>query len=116
VALAPDGFAGKLGAAALHLSPDGRFLSVTNRGTANHLISFAISPGDGTLQLADRRSVEGSEPREFAFSPDGRFVLIANQRSHAVKVFRRDPRSGAVKEEVQSLSIDQASDIKFLSR
>jgi len=116
VALAPDGFAGKLGAAALHLSPDGRFLSVTNRGTANHLVSFAISPSDGTLQLADRRSVEGSEPREFAFSPDGRFVLIANQRSHAVKVFRRDPRSGAVKEEVQSLSIDQASDIKFLSR
>ena len=43
-------------------------------------------------------------------------VLIGNQRSHGIKVFRRDPASGAVKEEVQTLSIDQASDIKFLTR
>lgn len=113
--LAPQGFDGQSGAAALHLSPDGRFLSVTNRGTDNHLLTFAVSSGDGSLKLVDRRSVEGREPREFAFSPDGRFVLIANQRSHAVKVFRRDPAGGAVGEEVQTLSLDQASDIKFLS-
>ncbi|WDF75192.1 lactonase family protein [Novosphingobium sp. KACC 22771] len=116
VALAPDGFSGKVSAAGLHFSPDGRFLAVTNRGTDNQLLSFRISPEDGTLHLADRRSVEGKEPREFAFSPDGRFVLIANQRSHAINVFRRDPASGTVKEQVQSLSIDQASDIKFLTR
>lgn len=116
VTLAPEGFAGKVGAAALHLSPDGRFLSVTNRGADNHLLSYAISPADGSLKLADRRAVEGNEPREFAFSPDGRFVLIANQRSHGVKVFRRDSASGVVGQEVQTLSIDQASDLKFLSR
>lgn len=114
VTLAPAGFAGKVSAAALHISPDGRFLSVTNRGTDNHLLSYAISAADGTLRLVDRRSVEGQEPREFAFSPDGRFVLIANQRSHGVKVFRRDVPSGVVREEVQTLSIDQASDIKFV--
>lgn len=116
IALAPEGFAGKVSAAALHFSPDGRFLSITDRGSDNHLLSFKVSSEDGSLQLADRRSVEGNEPREFAFSPDGRFVLIANQRSHGIKVFRRDPASGAVKEEIQTLSIDQASDIKFLTR
>jgi 6-phosphogluconolactonase (cycloisomerase 2 family) len=71
VTLAPAGFAGKVSAAALHISPDGRFLSVTNRGTDNHLLSYAISAADGTLRLVDRRSVEGQEPREFAFSPMG---------------------------------------------
>jgi 6-phosphogluconolactonase len=116
LSLAPEGFAGKLGAAALHVSPDGRFLSVTHRGTDNHLVSFALSPTDGTLKLVDRRSVEGVEPREFAFAPDGRFVLVANQRSHAVKVFRRDTQTGVVGAEVQSLSIDQASDVKFVTR
>lgn len=114
VRLAPEGFSGKVGAAAVHVSPDGRFLSVTDRGTDNQIISFAIAPDDGSLHLVDRRPVEGTEPREFAFSPDGRFVLIANQRSHGIKVFRRDPASGAIGKEVQTLAVDQASDIKFL--
>jgi 6-phosphogluconolactonase len=112
--LTPEGFAGKVSAAALHFSPDGRFLSVTNRGDDNHLVSFAISASDGSLTLADRRAVEGVEPREFAFSPDGRFVLVANQRSQALKIFRRDPASGKVLDLVQSLRVDQVSDIKFL--
>ena len=114
VPLAPQGFAGKLGAAALHISPDGRFLAVTNRGTDNQLVSFAISPTDGTLQQVDRRAVEGAEPREFAFAPDGRFVVIANQRSQKVVVLRRDPASGVVGEVVQNLRVDQASDVKFI--
>ncbi|HWU01578.1 MAG TPA: lactonase family protein [Novosphingobium sp.] len=113
VALAPPGFQGKVGAAALHVSPDGRFLSVTDRGTDNQLVTFAVSPETGALRLVDRRPVEGQEPREFAFSPDGRFVLVANQRSHAVMVFSRDPASGAVGATVQSLGVDQASDIVF---
>ncbi|WP_206244357.1 lactonase family protein [Novosphingobium terrae] len=112
--LAPAGFQGKVGAGALHVSPDGRFLTVTDRGTDNQLVSFAISPEDGALRQVDRRSVEGTEPREFAFSRDGRFVLVANQHSHAVVVFRRAPDTGIVGEKLQDLSIDQASDIKFV--
>ncbi|WP_174549210.1 lactonase family protein [Novosphingobium rosa] len=109
--LAPAGFQGKVGAGALHLSPDGRFLTVTDRGTDNQLVSFAVSPTDGALRQIDRRSVEGEEPREFAFSDDGRFVLVANQHSHAVVVLRRAPETGVIGETVQTLPIDQPSDI-----
>jgi 6-phosphogluconolactonase (cycloisomerase 2 family) len=77
-------------------------------------VTFAVSPADGSLRQVDRRPVEGREPREFAFSPDGRFVLVANQRSHAVNVFRRDPSTGVVGDIVQSLAIDQASNITFV--
>jgi 6-phosphogluconolactonase (cycloisomerase 2 family) len=114
LALAPAGFTGKLGAAALHISPDGRFLSLTNRGSDNSIITFAIAPGDGALSLVDRHPTGGMEPREFAFFPDGRFVLVANQRSGAVLVFARDVASGVVGAQVSRLAIDQASDIKFL--
>ena len=114
VPLAPADFHGSVGAAALHVSPDGRFLSVTDRGTDNSLVTFAISPADGSLRQVDRHSVEGREPREFAFSPDGRFVLVANQRSHAVVVFRRDPANGVVGDMVQSLPVDQASNLTFV--
>jgi 6-phosphogluconolactonase len=110
---APD-FHGDLGAGALHLSPDGRFLYVTDRGTDNQIVTFAVSPKDGALTFLARRSVEGRQPREFTLDPTGRFVLVANQFTHAVVVFRRDSATGLVGEKVQSLPIDQASDIVFL--
>jgi 6-phosphogluconolactonase (cycloisomerase 2 family) len=111
--LAAADFHGALGAGALHLSPDGRFLYATDRGTDNQLVTFAIAPDTGALTFVARRSVEGQEPREFTFDPTGRFVLVANQHSHAVVVFRRDPATGLIGEKVHSLSIDQASDVKF---
>lgn len=66
--LAPAGFQGKVGAGALHLSADGRFLGVLNRGDDNQLVTFAVDPASGQLRFVERRSVEGTEPREFAFA------------------------------------------------
>jgi 6-phosphogluconolactonase (cycloisomerase 2 family) len=113
VPLAPPGFSGKNGAAALHLSPDGRFLYVTNRGSDNHLVAFAVAASSGELSLVDRRATEGLEPREFAIDPSGRYVLIANQRSDKVVVMKRDPVSGRVGETVQVLPVATPSDLKF---
>jgi 6-phosphogluconolactonase len=113
VSLAPPEFTGKNGAAALHLSPDDRFLYVTNRGTDNQLVAFAVAPSSGELTLIARRSTEGLEPREFAIDPSGRYVLIANQRSDKVMVMKRDPASGRVGETIQVLPIATPSDLKF---
>jgi len=114
VPLTPPGFAGKVGAAALHLSPDGRFLAVTDRGTDNVLVSFAIDPADGSLRQVDRHAVDGVQPREFTFSPDGRFVLVGNQGSNAIVVFRRDPQTGVVGDKVQTVAFSQPSALLFL--
>jgi 6-phosphogluconolactonase len=113
VSLAPPGFSGKNGAAALHLSPDGRFLYVTNRGTDNQLVTFAVAPSSGELSLIARRSTEGLEPREFTIDPSGRYVLIANQNSNTVVVMKRDSESGIVGDTIQVLAIDTPSDLKF---
>ena len=113
VSLAPPGFRGQNGAAALHFSPDGRFLYVTNRGADNELVVFAVAPSTGELTLVARRTTEGLEPREFAIDPSGRYLLIANQRSDAVVVMRRDPASGRVGETLQVLHVGTPSDLKF---
>ena len=113
VSLAPSGFSGKNGAAALHLSSDGRFLYVTNRGTDNHLVAFAVAPSGGELSLIARRSTEGLEPREFAIDPSGHYVLIANQHSNTIVVMKRDPVSGIVGDTIQVLPVDAPSDLKF---
>ncbi len=99
---------------AIHTSADGRFLYVSDRGDYNHIIVFAIE-GDGSLREIQRRSSDGREPREFAISPDGRFMLIANQLSDSLVVIRRDPESGKLGDTLQTLPVERPSDIKFLA-
>jgi 6-phosphogluconolactonase (cycloisomerase 2 family) len=103
-------------AAALHASADGKFLYVSNRGTANQLLVFAIDPATGHLKELQRRSVEGDHPREFSLDPSGRFLLIANQKSNQIVVVERDAKTGLLGKTVQKLPMDAPSDIKFLVR
>ncbi|MHC1480641.1 lactonase family protein [Frateuria aurantia] len=115
IPLADENFKGKNGAGALHLSPDGRYLFVTNRGTDNEFIVFAVDPDTGALSLKSRRSVEGIEPREFTFDPSGHYLLVANQKSNAIVVFAVNLKTGVIGREIQSLPFSQPSDLKFLN-
>lgn len=103
-------------AAALHASSDGKFLYVSNRGTTNQLLVFAIDPVTGHLKELQRRSVEGDHPREFSLDPSGKFVLIANQKSNQIVVVERDSKTGLLGKTVQKLPMDAPSDLKFLVR
>jgi 6-phosphogluconolactonase (cycloisomerase 2 family) len=116
VPLAPADFHGRMSAAALHVSPDGRFLLATDRGTDNSLVSFAIDPASGALHPVDRHPTGGTEPREFVISRDGRFVLVANQRSDRIAVLARDPATGVIGATVQTLAVHQPSSLVFVSR
>lgn len=103
-------------AAALHASKDGKFLYVSNRGTANQMLVFAIDAATGHLKELQRRSVEGDHPREFSLDPSGKFLLIANQKSNEIVVVERDANSGLLGKTVQKLPMDAPSDVKFLVR
>ena len=103
-------------AGALHASQDGKFLYVSNRGKANEILVFAINPSNGELTEIQRRSVDGDHPREFALSPNGKFLLIANQMSNAIVVLERDPETGTLGKTVQTLEMDAPSDLKFINR
>jgi 6-phosphogluconolactonase (cycloisomerase 2 family) len=103
-------------AAALHASADGKFLYVSNRGTANQLLVFAIDPATGHLRELQRRAVEGDHPREFSLDPSGKFLLIANQKSNQIVVVERDAKTGLLGKTVQKLPMDAPSDLKFLVR
>lgn len=102
--------------AALHASSDGKFLYVSNRGTANQIIGFGVDPATAHLTELQRRSVEGDHPREFSLDPSGKFLLIANQKSNEIVVVERDPKTGLLGKTVQKLPIDAPSDLKFLVR
>jgi 6-phosphogluconolactonase len=116
VDLAADQPASDKAAAALHASADGKFLYVSNRGTANQMLVFAIDPATGHLKELQRRAVEGDHPREFSLDPSGKFLLIANQKSNQIVVVERDAKTGLLGKTVQKLPMDAPSDLKFLVR
>lgn len=87
----PDGFAGENTCAAIRLSPDGRFVLVSNRGH-DSIACFAI---DGEqVRLVSITPSGGQSPRDFDISPDGCFLLSTNEKAHTVTVLRVDPATG----------------------
>ncbi|NLO36273.1 MAG: lactonase family protein [Clostridiaceae bacterium] len=87
----PDGFTGENTCAAIRLSPDGRFVCVSNRGH-DSIACFAI---DGErVRLVSIAPSGGRSPRDFDFSPDGRYLLSSNEKEHTVTVLAVDPATG----------------------
>ena len=79
----------------IHLSSDGRFLYVTNRGTANNITCFAVG-ADGKLTFKQQVPTGGDGPRNFAITPDGHYILVAHQFTNNITVFKRNAISGAL--------------------
>jgi 6-phosphogluconolactonase len=88
-------FKGIIGAADIHISPDGKFLYATNRGTANNISIFKILKS-GTLEWLGQTSTLGKTPRNFAIDPSGNFLLVANQNSNDVVIFKRNKKTGDI--------------------
>jgi 6-phosphogluconolactonase len=70
----------------------GRWLYGSNRGHDSILVA-AIGE-NGLPTPVDYTPTGGRTPRNFALSPDGRFLLAANQDSDNVVVFAIDAASG----------------------
>jgi 6-phosphogluconolactonase len=87
-------FKGSVGAADIHISPNGQFLYASNRGDANEIVVYVINPTTGQLTYNDRVNSMGKTPRNFMVDPTGRFLLVANQNTNSVNVFSVDQKTG----------------------
>lgn len=80
-------------AAEIEFSPDEKFLYATNRGKANDITCFKVNR-DGTVSKVSHYSIKGDSPRNFAISPDGKFVFVGNQKSDNITIFKRNALNG----------------------
>ncbi|MBL0133573.1 MAG: lactonase family protein [Chitinophagaceae bacterium] len=78
----------------IHISPDGKFLYCTNRGESNTIALCSIDPSSGMLQFIKRYDTGGKIPRNFSIDPSGQFLLVANQQSDNIVVFKRNKDTG----------------------
>lgn len=93
VSTLPEGYTAANTCADIHLSSDGKFLYVSNRGH-NSIACYRIDAQHGILTLLGHEYTQGDGPRNFALSPDDQYVLVANQRSHNIVSFKRDQTTG----------------------
>jgi 6-phosphogluconolactonase len=83
------------GSADIHISPDGLFLYASNRWVEENSLSiFSIDQNSGKLQLIGHQQTYGDHPRNFTIDPTGKFLLVANQFTDNIVVFRRDIKTG----------------------
>ena len=89
------GFNGGNGAAEIKLSPDGKFVYASNRGDANVITAFKVLK-DRKLIVVDTYNVGGKGPRNFNFSPDSQSILVGNQYTDNITLFKRDVATGSL--------------------
>lgn len=111
----PRDYKGDFGAAAIALSPDGKFLYATNRGEANTISIFKVVK-NGKLEFKETVSTLGKGPRSFVIDPTGNLLLVANQLSNEVVIFKRDKETGSLTDSDKRISVCEPVHLLFEKR
>lgn len=93
VSTLPADFSKKNTCADIHLSPEGNFLYVSNRGM-NSISIFAVNEKEGKIKLIAHEDSRGEMPRNFTLTPSGNFLLVANQNTDNIVAFKRNRDTG----------------------
>ena len=91
----PDSFKGESIAACVKLHSAG-FLYASNRGH-DSIAAFRVQK-DGLLSPLFIKPTQGRTPRDFAISPDGRYLALGNQESSELVIYEIDLSSGVLSE------------------
>lgn len=110
----PPEYSGFAGSADIHVSPDGKFLYCSNRGESNSIGIFHIDPVEGTLTWIGHQSTLGRTPRNFNFDPSGNFLLVANQNSDDIVIFKRNKETGLLTDTGRKINIPQPVCLKWI--
>lgn len=89
----PKDYEGHNLGAAIRISPNGKFLYTSNRGSDTISI-FAIDSSSGLLTFVDYISTFGEGPRDFSFDPSGNFLIAANQNTNSIIIYKANADTG----------------------
>ena len=91
----PAGCSGRnLSTADVHITRDGRFAYISNRGH-DSLAGFAINESTGRLLPIGQTATEAT-PRAFSFDATGKFLISAGQSSGKLAIYRLNSADGTL--------------------
>ena len=108
----PDDFIGDSWTADIHTSIDGNYVYGSNRGHDSIAI-FKFDESKNTLINIGHHSSLGETPRNFATSPDGKFLFVANQDTSNIASLKIND-DGSLSDTGYNLEIPSPVCIKFL--
>ena len=111
----PAGDTSFAGSADIHASPDGKFLYASNRAEANTIAIFSINQKNGKLSLIGHQSTLSKTPRNFNFDPTGNFLLVANQNSDKIVVFKINKDTGLLTDTNNNIDVGKPVCLKWIS-
>lgn len=103
------------GSADIHVSPDGKFLYASNRGTSNTIAIYRINELTGKLAVAGFQSALGKAPRNFSIDPSGNFMLVGNMDSDEIVIFKIDHVSGKLTDTGKRISVGKPVCLQWIN-
>lgn len=103
--IASDSVGGN-GSGDIHLSPDGLFLYSSNRLKADGIAIFSVNKESGKLTRVGYCPT-GIHPRNFAITPDGKYLLAACRDDNRIELYRRDAATGLLERAEKDKDISQ---------
>lgn len=100
------------GGADIHLSPNGRFLYVSNRLQHDGITIFKVNKATGRLTKVGYQPTK-RHPRNFGITPNGRFLLCAARDDNRIQVFRIDTRTGLLTDTGHDITVSRPSCVTF---
>ncbi len=113
----------------IHVSPDGKFLYGSNRfvdaiggkntfasdNSTDTIVIYEINSKDGTLKYVGNEPVLGKVPRNFMITPNGKYILVANQETDSITIFKRNFRTGKLTPTKNKISVPTPVCLKMTS-
>lgn len=81
------------GSADIHLSPDERFLYASCRIKSDGVAVFKVLPETGKLERVGY-CLTGKHPRNFAITPNGKYMLVACRDENAIEIYELNKETG----------------------
>lgn len=106
------GYAGPKSVSEILPSFDSRFVYISNRGDET-LVVYAVDAGSGRLTEIQRLPCGGKTPWSFGIHPSGRWMIVANEDSSLLTVFKINPASGKLTATSETLPVPKPVAIAF---
>ncbi len=101
------------GSADIHLSPDGHYLYTSHRLKNDGIAIYKVNKATGLLTKKGYQQT-ARHPRNFAITPNGKYLLVASRDNNCIEIYRRNRHTGLLENTRQDIILPKPVCIQFV--